>query len=112
MKRATSVFGHGLFVGVLAMVISIAVSVSLAAEHTKDSLKTVRKNIEGKKAVLLDVREPREWDVGHLKWATLVPLSELRKKAESKEFAERLTKKVPKEKIIYWEPSSLACWRW
>ena len=37
-----------------------------AAEHTKDSLDTVKKAVTDNKAVLLDVREKAEWDRGHL----------------------------------------------
>lgn len=50
-----------------------------AAEHTKDSLETVKKNINGAKAVLVDVREQSEWDSGHIDEAVLVPLSGLKK---------------------------------
>ena len=57
-------------------VIALAPAAS-AAEHTKDSLATVKKNLKEKKAVLFDVREQREWDAGHLQQALLVPLSKL-----------------------------------
>src|SRR5262249_23255597 len=50
---------------------------ALAAEHTKDSLDTVKQNLAAKKAVLIDVREIGEWKRGHLADARLVPLSEL-----------------------------------
>lgn len=69
--------------------------------HTKDSLATVKKNLADKKAVLIDVREKREWDSSHLKGATLIPLSRLRKTAKDAEAAKRLTKGLPKKKIIY-----------
>ncbi len=72
-----------------------------AAEHTKDSIETVKKNLTEKKALLIDVREQREWDAGHLKWASLVPLSKLRTGADQKEFANELAERLPKEKIIY-----------
>ena len=42
-----------------------------------DSLDTVHDNLEQKKAVLIDVREPGEWKQGHLAEAQLVPLSEI-----------------------------------
>jgi rhodanese-related sulfurtransferase len=68
-----------------------------AAEHTKDSLKTVKERLKKKKAVLIDVRELREWTKGHLRDAQLVPLSELRNPEKLK----AAVKKLPKDKIIY-----------
>ena len=70
-------------------------------KHTTDSLETVRKNLVDEKAVLLDVREPAEWNVGHLAEAVLVPLSELNKQRDAPEYVEELAKKVDKKKIIY-----------
>ena len=67
-----------------------------AAEHTKETPAEVKKALEQKKAILLDVREQSEWDEGHLKDAQLLPLSKL-KKGDSKE----LTKDLPKDKVIY-----------
>lgn len=70
-----------------------------AAKHTKDTTKTVKEKIEKKKAVLIDVREEREWKTGHLDKATLVPLSKLKTEAGLKE----MMKKLPKDKktIVY-----------
>lgn len=69
----------------------------LAAEHTKDSLDTVKKSVTGKKAVLLDVREKTEWDQGHLRVAKFLALSALRRGIE----AEELARVLPKDKVIY-----------
>jgi phage shock protein E len=69
----------------------------LAAEHTKDSLATVKERLKDKSAILVDVREQKEWDEGHIQDAQLVPLSKLKVEAE----AEKLTKDLPKEKIVY-----------
>lgn len=69
--------------------------------HTKDSLKTVKKNLAGKKAVLIDVRETGEWNRGHLKQATLLPLSQLSKAAGKPKVMKQLVKGLPKKKIIY-----------
>jgi phage shock protein E len=66
--------------------------VASGQEHTKDSVETVKKALEAKKAVLMDVREKQEWDRGHLRDATLLPLSSL--KDESKVV-------LPKDKPIY-----------
>lgn len=68
-----------------------------AAEHTTDSLDTVRKNLDAKKAVLLDVREQEEWDDGHLADAKLLPLSRLTSGVEAAE----VEKIAAKGKVIY-----------
>lgn len=101
MKRANKIVGRRLFVSIVAIAALMMATVSSAAEHTKDSLETVKKNLDEKKAVLLDVREQREWDAGHLAWAALLPLSNLREKAESKDLANELRDKLPGDKIIY-----------
>jgi phage shock protein E len=74
-----------------------AVVSGLAAEHTKDSLDTVKKAVADNKAVLLDVREKREWDDGHLRDAKFVALSALRRGVK----ADELAKVLPKDKVIY-----------
>ena len=69
--------------------------------HTTDSLDTVKRRLADNKAVLVDVREKKEWDAGHLKSAQLVPLSEIKKNADNKDYAKKLGKKISKKKIIY-----------
>jgi phage shock protein E len=64
-----------------------------AAEHTKDALDVVKKNIADNKAVLVDVREQAEWDEGHLDGAVLVPLSQLKEGKQSNA--------IPKGRIVY-----------
>ena len=68
-----------------------------AAEHTKDSLQTVKENVTSDKAVLVDVREKSEWDKGHVSGAVFLPLSEL----NSGITAAALQKRVPKDRIVY-----------
>jgi phage shock protein E len=68
-----------------------------AAEHTKDSLDDIKSRLNNKQAVLIDVREESEWKAGHLKQATLLPLSKLREGANAAE----LGKQLDKGKIIY-----------
>lgn len=70
---------------------------AMAAEHTQDSLPTVKKNVAEKKAVLLDVREKSEWDAGHISGAVLLPLSELRAGVP----VETLVMTLPKDRIVY-----------
>jgi phage shock protein E len=66
-------------------------------EHTKDPLETVKKNVKEGKAVIVDVREPKEWEEGHLKGAILMPSSKLKVEAELAD----LVKTLDKDKIIY-----------
>ena len=84
-----------ILVGVAAMI--LAPFHAAAAELTKDSLKTVLKNVTEKKAVLVDVREKREWDDGHVAGAVFLPLSALKRGVD----AEALAKRLPKDKVIY-----------
>ena len=66
-------------------------------QHTKDSLETVKDNLKGGKAVLIDVREQKEWDAGHLKGARLLPQSKLKNETS----LEELRKGLPKDQVIY-----------
>lgn len=68
-----------------------------AAEHTIDSLDTVKKAVADNKAVLLDVREKDEWNNGHLHGAKFLALSDLRRGVKPDELARVL----PKNKVIY-----------
>jgi len=72
-------------------------SVACAAEHTTDSVETVKKGVADGKAVLVDVREDAEWKEGHLKDARLLPLSDIRKGVP----AEKLKKTLPAGSIVY-----------
>jgi phage shock protein E len=84
------------------LVTMVTASVALAApKHTEDSLDDVKRNLAEKKAVLIDVREQREWDLGHVKSAQLVPLSHLNKVAKDPAAKKALLEKLPKDRIIY-----------
>ena len=81
---------------------SLLLSVSVAAaQHTKDSLDKVKENMAQKKAILIDVREPSEWNAGHLQEAQLLPLSELKQAANDPAGQQKLEKVLPKQQIIY-----------
>jgi len=67
-------------------------------EFTDDTLEVVRKNVDGKKAVLVDVRSKEEWDQGHIDGSIFVPVTSLRKHSLD---AENLSKTLPKEKVVY-----------
>jgi len=77
--------------------LAIAPATNHAADHTKDTLPTVKKNVEDKKAVLVDVREQSEWDEGHVAGAVFLPLSELRNGIDK----DALAKRLPKGSIVY-----------
>lgn len=84
-----------------ASLIILTASLTVVAQeplkHTKDSLDTVKENLKTGKAVLLDVREQKEWDAGHLKAARLVPQSKLKMESALAD----LLKTLPKDKVIY-----------
>jgi phage shock protein E len=66
-------------------------------EHTKVPLETVKQEVQAKKAVLVDVREKREWDRGHIAGAVFLPLSDLQQGVDP----QKLARLLPKDKIIY-----------
>lgn len=82
--------------GLLSLLFGISGTL-LAADHTKDSLDTVKKNLAEKKAVIIDVREDDEWREGHLKQAIHLPLS----KIEAGITAEELGKLIPPKSTVY-----------
>lgn len=80
----------------LGLVLGAAAGTAVA-EHTKDSLDAVKQAVQEQKAVIIDVREPEEWQEGHLAGAGLLPLSVLERGVPPQELA----KILPKDKIIY-----------
>jgi phage shock protein E len=82
--------GWGLLVGVLMA------QCAAAAEHTKDTLETVKAQVEQKKAILVDVRAKGEWDAGHIAGAIFLPITSLRDGVTEEEL-----KALPKDKVIY-----------
>lgn len=82
----------------LAFVVALAMfSFGQAAEPTKETLAEVKKLVDDQKAVLIDVREKREWDAGHIENAILLPNSELKAGVN----AERLKAQLPSDKVLY-----------
>lgn len=73
-----------------------------AADHTADSLETVKERIASEKAVLVDVRELEEWDAGHIEGAIFAPLTKI---ADNND-APAVKKKLPKDKILYFHCKS------
>ncbi len=95
LSRAICVLGVG-----IALLTARSASAD-TPKHTKDSLEKVRKALKEKKALLVDVREQKEWDAGHLEVAKLVPLSDLSANAGDDEYAKKLAKKLPRKKVLY-----------
>lgn len=75
---------------------AVVANAAQAAEHSKDSLATIKENVEQGKAVLVDVREKKEWDAGHVEGAVFLPLSAVQDGLSKEELA-----KLPKDKILY-----------
>ncbi len=86
-------------VGMVAMLLLLLVAdrAASAIDPTKDSTADVQLRLKEKKAILLDVREQKEWDEGHLKDAVLLPLSKIEAGADPKE----VVKDLKKDTIIY-----------
>jgi phage shock protein E len=83
--------------GLFLLIGSCAAAAQEPLKHTKDSLDTVKENLKAGKAVLLDVREQKETEAGHLKAAKLIPQSKLKMELELAD----LLKTLPKDKVIY-----------
>ncbi len=66
-------------------------------KYTKDSLQTVKKLVERKKAIVLDVRSKPEWDAAHLKIAHFIPMDIIR----NPEKCAVAVKKLKKETVVY-----------
>ena len=86
-----------LVLAVAAFVVTTTATALIAAEITKDSLETVKKNVVEKKAVLVDVREKSKWDEGHIEGSIFLPLSVLKKGVKK----EQLAKAIPEGRILY-----------
>ena len=80
---------------VCALIVGVSSS-AFAIDFTEDSLSTVKKNVAGKKAVLLDVRSQDEWNKGHVEGAIFLPITQLEQIEPAK-----LAKLLPKKKILY-----------
>ena len=63
--------------GILALIFGLNCKAEDAKVNEKP-LADVKKEIQEGKAVIVDVREQKEWDAGHVKDAKLIPLSALK----------------------------------
>ena len=82
---------------IISSLIGLISTCAHAAELSNDSLPTVQENLTTHKAILVDVREPGEWKEGHVEGAISLPLSLLKKDADTS----ILEQKLPKDKIVY-----------
>ena len=82
--------------GLLIAIIIGTVTHVLADSHTEDTLAKVKHDVIAQDAILIDVREPKEWSRGHLSLAQSLPLRELRTTTEH-----HLHDRLPGNKIIY-----------
>lgn len=77
--------------------ISIA-SPAFSADPTEGPLSQVKANVDAGGAILVDVREQREWDAGHVEGAVFLPLGSIEDGLSPEEAA-----KLPrdKKKVVY-----------
>lgn len=75
----------------------VLVGAAYGADHTTDTLETVKKSVQDGKAVLVDVREADEWKDGHLKDAKHIALSDLKKGVPD----DVLKKQIPAGSVVY-----------
>lgn len=95
LKRVMTI--HLLKLFILSSLIVFTYGHVHAAELSDDPLPTVQENVATHKAVLADVREPGEWKEGHVEGAISLPLSSLKKGADTR----ALEQQLPKDKIVY-----------
>jgi phage shock protein E len=82
---------------ITAILIFATAAERTSVEFTKDTLDVVKTNVAKKKAALVDVRSPEEWNKGHIEGSIFLPVDSLRKDVDPK----MLAKKLPKDKILY-----------
>jgi rhodanese-related sulfurtransferase len=106
--------GCGLHAFLLCTLLGLGGYMLIAAEAAKEttpatkelpvaeSLDAVQKNIADKRAILVDVRSPKEWNAGHLDGAVHLPIVEWKQAAaDPAKIKEYLEKNLPKDKIVY-----------
>ncbi len=92
----------------LAVLLSAALLFTVLApadeEYTTVPPERILEQVKKGEAVLVDVREQREWDAGHLKDAVFIPLSSLQewtRDGMSKQEKAALAKLLPEGKAVY-----------
>ena len=88
LKKATAT---GRWLGLFAMVLGAAGQAAKADEPIPEEISVSQAKAEKDAgAFILDVREPAEWEEGHIPGATLIPLGQL----------EQRTRELPQDKEI------------
>jgi rhodanese-related sulfurtransferase len=82
-----------LFSGLAASACLVAAPALHAIEFSGESLKSVKRAVDEKKAVLVDVRSQKEWDKGHIAGAIFLPVTFLTDELDDKKLAKALPKK-------------------
>jgi rhodanese-related sulfurtransferase len=82
---------------VVSALVAFACSPVYSAVLSDDTLPTVQENVTAHRAVIVDVREPGEWNKGHVDGAISLPLSSLKNGLD----ATALEQQLPKDKIVY-----------
>ncbi|PHS04394.1 MAG: rhodanese [Blastopirellula sp.] len=73
------------------------ITLLLTSPVAAQDLKEIKKKVDQKKAILIDVREKAEWDKSHYADARLIPYSKIMNAKE----AQKIAKALPKDKEIY-----------
>jgi rhodanese-related sulfurtransferase len=80
----------------LFLATSLFATTLFAADPTDAPLAHVKADVDSGRAILVDVREKREWDAGHVEGAVFLPLGSIADGLSEEEAA-----KLPKEKVVY-----------
>lgn len=74
----------------------LTVTVTVAAEHTAESLTIVKQEVDAGRALLVDVREQSEWNAGHVQGAISLPISQINDGLSAEELG-----RLPQDKVLY-----------
>jgi rhodanese-related sulfurtransferase len=86
----------------LFLAISLFASTLFAADPTDAPLAQVKADVDSGRAILVDVREKREWDAGHVEGAVFLPLGSIADGLSEEEAAKLPGDKGDKrEKVVY-----------
>lgn len=92
-------------VGFAALAASVSAASALDDDgYTTEPLDKVLAAVTSKKALLVDVREKKEWDRGHVAGAILIPLSQIQEwesKGMTAADKAKLAKDLPRGSVVY-----------
>ena len=87
--------------GAVLLSVFAAMGLSAAEPHSSQSPAEVQRKLQDNTAILIDVREKKEWAAGHLQQAQLLPLSEIGQKIQDPVYRRQLAQRLPTDKTIY-----------